>query len=80
MRLHVDIPNPLNRRAWVFLDGVRQHRVLMVDDELGVMERFEVDARGKLVAQRGEVKTITLRGRVWIFDSRFTDFGKWEDV
>lgn len=82
MRLEVDVPNPLNRRAWIFLNDVRQNFVLMADDELGEMDLLVVDDRGCFTLdERGEeVKTITLRGRVWIFDSRFNDFGKWEDV
>lgn len=72
----------MNRHAWVYLDDVRLQYVLMVDDELGDTERLAVDKRGCFtIDERGEdVKTIKARGRVWIFDSRNSDFGKWEDA
>jgi len=82
MLVDMEKNHPGHNRTWVFLDDVRQRFVIMADSKLGVMEQFAVDARGRfMLDERGEkVKTITKRGRVRIFDSRSSDFGKWEDA
>lgn len=59
MKLSVNIPNPLNNRALVYLDGVLVESCIEADEEGGYVVVY---------SQKSELITLTKRGVVKIVD------------
>lgn len=68
MKLSVDIPNPLNDRVIIKLDGVVQEKVVEVDDEEGYVVKYKLNELGQMYLDGDEVPTETLYGEVEIID------------
>lgn len=79
MRLSIDVPNPLNLRAVVFLDGVKAELCLMADEESGCIERYvpRTDPRWQTEFKYVDYwPTEVVRGAVKIVDPEAVDLGE----
>lgn len=66
MRLDIDVPNPLNKTAKVFLDGVEQTECLIADEEEGYIKRFKRDKSGRPFVEVDDLATEVIHGKVEI--------------
>lgn len=54
------------RTVEVWLDGIKQDRVVSADEEKGQIVRYAADARGEIRVSCGEAVKETVRGKVQI--------------
>jgi hypothetical protein len=60
--------NELSFRAIVYLNGIRQQKVICANDKAGRLLRYRVDLCGQVVFNQSELETEFFKGNVRIVD------------